>query len=290
MILRSRLLAGLLVLTTTETVAAQGAGPENGQGGVVCIDEHHNNRFTLDGRFAMASEIWRKDQFLPRSANFLFSRDSLRACNVLVIANALHQRNTEGLGELPTPSAFSPEEVDAVREWVEAGGGLLLLADHMPMPGAARDLAAAFGIRFTNGFALNPDDMSGQLVFRRSEGSLRSHAITDGWSAEGRLDSVVTYTGQAFLAEPQFAPLLVVPDGVVSFLPQVAWEFPDGTPQIPAGGWLQGAAANFGSGRVAVFGEAAQFRPDEDGSPRGQNGLLVRNVMLWLVGWGEDEP
>lgn len=82
--------------------------------------------------------------------------------------------------DLPTPSAFSPEGVEAVREWVEAGGSLLLFADHMPMPGAARDLAAAFGVRFSNGFALDPDGMSGQLVFRRSDGSLRSDAGVGG--------------------------------------------------------------------------------------------------------------
>ena len=127
--------------------------------------------------------------------------------------------------------------------------------------------------------------MSGDLVFRRSEGTLMPHAITNGRSSEERADSVMTFTGQAFLAEPHFAPLLVIPDGIVSFMPHVAWEFPEGTPQIPVGGWLQGAAATVGSGRIIVFGEAAQFRPGEDGvSPPGQNGRLIRNVMLWLAG------
>lgn len=37
--------------------------------------------------------------------------------------------------------------------WVESGGRLLLIADHMPLAGSAAKLAAAFGASFTDGFA-----------------------------------------------------------------------------------------------------------------------------------------
>lgn len=273
----------LLVGVAAGPTGAQEAGSQGPDEGVICIDEGHNNRFTLDGRFAMAAEIWRRDGFVLRSSTAAFSTGALRACNILVIANALHERNIDDWS-LPTPSAFTPEEIDAVRAWVEAGGALLLLADHMPMPGAAADLASALGVRFTNGFAMDTAVKSGTIVFRRSDGNLRSHPITEGRSASERVDSVVTYTGQAFLSDGRFVELLVIPAGIVSFLPQVAWQFPEGTPTLPAGGWLQGAAASFGRGRLVVFGEAAQFRPAEDGvSPRAQNGRLIRNVMLWLA-------
>ena len=32
---------------------------------------------------------------------------------------------------------FSYEEIDAVTQWVNDGGALFLIADHMPFPGAA---------------------------------------------------------------------------------------------------------------------------------------------------------
>ena len=272
----------LLAIAPSPT-SAQEPGPRERDGLVICIDEGHNNRFTLNGRFAMAADIWRRDGFVPRPWKSEFSADALHACSILVIANALHERNIEDWS-LPTPSAFTPEEIDAVRTWVEAGGGLLLFADHMPMPGAAADLASAFGVRFSNGFAMDTAAESGTIVFRRSDGNLRTHPITNGGSAGARVDSVVTYTGQAFLADGRFDELLVLPAGIVSLLPQVAWQFPEGTPTIDVGGWLQGAAASFGRGRLVVFGEAAQFRPAEDGvSPRAQNGRLIRNVMLWLA-------
>lgn len=273
----------LLLCLAAGPVGAQEARPQEADRRVICIDEGHNNRFTLEGRFAMAADIWRRDGFAVRSSTSTFSSVALRACNILVIANALHERNIDDWS-LPTPSAFTPEEIDAVRAWVEAGGALLLFADHMPMPGAAADLASAFGVRFTNGFARDTAAESGTIAFRRSDGNLKPHPVTDGRSATERLDSVITYTGQAFLADGRFDPLLVIPAGIVSLLPQVAWQFPEGTPTIPARGWLQGAAASLGRGRLVVFGEAAQFRPSEDGvSPRAQNGRLIRNVMLWLA-------
>lgn len=248
---------------------------------LICIDEGHNNRFTLQGRFAMAAEIWRGDRKDVRSTKARFSADSLEQCDVLVIANALHQRNVVDWS-LPTPSAFEPEEIEAVVDWITAGGRLLLFADHMPMPGAARDLAAAIGVRFTNSFAVNPTDMSGTLTFRRADGGVQPHPIMDAVGPP--IDSVTTYTGQAFLAGPGFQPLLVIPDGIVALLPQVAWQFPHGTPQIPVSGWLQGAAATIGEGRVVVFGEAAQFRPTaESGGPRAENERLILNVMRWLA-------
>ena len=43
----------------------------------------------------------------------------------------------------------------AVRDWVKGGGSLLLIADHMPFPGAAGTLASAFGVRFrASGYSL----------------------------------------------------------------------------------------------------------------------------------------
>ena len=46
------------------------------------------------------------------------------------------------------------DEIKAVKKWVNDGGSLFLIADHMPCAGAAKDLAAEFGFEFTNGFVL----------------------------------------------------------------------------------------------------------------------------------------
>jgi hypothetical protein len=260
----------------------------------VCIDEAHFNMHTAGGTYAPVADMWRRDGYVVRSSAFEFTGDSLQACGVLVISNALHERNRRR-GDttdwsLPNPSAFTPSEIAAARDWVRGGGGLLLIADHMPMPGAASDLAAAFDVRFNNGFAMDTLEQSFTLVFRRADGLLGTHPITEGDSAGEQLDSVSTFTGQAFQAGEQFDPLLVIPEGVVSLMPDVAWEFTDDTPRVPVGGWLQGAAGRFGDGRIVVLGEAAMFRADVTGEALlGDNGRFALNVMRWLLGMLEED-
>ena len=76
-------------------------------------------------------------------------------------------------------------------------------------------------------------------------------------------------------------------------MPEVAWEFKPDTPMIPVEGWFQGATLLFGSGRVAVFGEAAMFSAQisNSGGKMGmnapgaeQNSQFLLNVMHWLSG------
>lgn len=159
------------------------------------------------------------------------------------------------------------------------------------MPGAASDLAAAFGFRFNNGFAIDTTSRD-VTIFRRSDGSLLDHAITRGRGASERVDSIRTFTGQAFQGDSSAQPLLVFRRPTVSLMPEVAWEFGPGTNLVPVDGWYQGAVAHFGSGRVAVFGEAAMFSAQWAGDGSGwfglrspgaeQNQQFLLNVAHWL--------
>ncbi len=282
---------GFIVVGAVATAMADAQQPTFGfgEGPTICIDEAHFNMHSASGTYSTVAEIWRADGYIVEASTRAFTSSSLLACRVLVIANALHERNRlrgdDTDWSLPNPSAFTPNEIAAVRDWVRVGGALLLIADHMPFPGAAADLATAFDVQFNNGFARETNPDSGVLVFRRAAGLLPAHPITDGRSAAEWIDSVTTDAGQAFQVNARFDPLLVIPEGVVSLMPEVAWEFTDDTPRIPVGGWLQGAAGQFGDGRLVVFGEASQFRPEDDGeSLPGQNGQFALNVIRWLSG------
>lgn len=271
---------------------APGAGP------TVAIDEAHHEYHTLEGRYAPFARLLRADGYVVTANRAPFTRDSLAHIDILVIANALAAENTEGRWYLPTPSAFTDDEIEAVHGWVEDGGSLLLIADHMPFPGAAERLAAAFGLLFQNGFALSPDPTAaGPLIFRRSDGSLAEGPITDGRGPDERVDSVATFTGQAFRAAPDapVRPLLVVHTPVELLLPEEAWVFSQyRTPRVSAAGMLQGAVVTVGHGRVAAFGEAAMFTAQRAGPralPMGmnhpaaaENARLVLNVLHWLSG------
>lgn len=280
------------VADTTFQPAIQKPAYSADTGPVVLIDAAHHNFHTLDGRFLAFSRVLRGDGYIVRSSDVPFSAASLSGATILVISNALNERNIEDWS-LPTPSAFTTEEITVVREWVEQGGSLWLIADHMPMPGAASDLAAALGFQFNNGFAI--DTLSRDVtIFRRSDGSLCDHPITDGRDSAERVDSIRTFTGQAFQADSHTTPLFVFRPPTVSLMPEVAWQFDSTTRVVPVDGWYQGAAATVGEGRVAVFGEAAMFTAQWAGADNGwfglrspgaeQNQQFLLNVAHWLSG------
>ena len=264
----------------------------SGRGPVVLLDEAHFNFHTADGRYLAFANLLRRDGYDVKPSRAQFNKASLKSGQILVIANALAERNKEDWS-LPTPSAFSDEEVQAVRDWVKGGGSLLLIADHMPFPGAAEKMGAAFGIHFTNGYAID-EKAQGPMLFKLSDGSLKEHQIIRGRSDNERVDSVATFTGSAFQVEGKAQPLLILRDSVVSFLTSVAGEIDDKTPRVPVKGWYQGAVIRFGKGRVAVFGEAAMFSAQLGGpnrTPMGMNDPIAAhnpqfllNVMHWLSG------
>lgn len=264
-----------------------------GRGPVVAIDEAHGNFHTSTGRYLAFANLVRRDGFVVREAKEKFSAAALREIRVLVIANALHPRNASGNWTLPTPSAFSPDEVAGVTAWVREGGALLLIADHMPFPGAAADLAAAFGFAFSNGYTQDASGRS-QLAFRRADQSLADHAVVRGRSAVEAVDLVRNFTGSAFRCPAEATSLLTLPQGSVSLECKVAARFEPGTPRVNVSGWSQGAVVKIGRGRLAVFGEAAMFSAQlagPDKRPMGmndptakQNPQFLLNVVRWLAG------
>ena len=265
---------------------------KTGEGPVVLIDEAHFNFHTSDGRYKPFAALLRRDGYDVRASKAAFHKDSLKDGKILVIANALSEKNKEEW-TLPTPSAFTSDEVAAVKDWVEKGGSLFLIVDHMPFPGAAENLAKAFGITFLNGYAKDPN-VDAPMVFKLADGSLRSHSILNGRNDPEKVDAVATFTGSAFKADREVQPLMVLGSPVVSLMTTTAGQITKETPRIPAGGWNQGAVMRFGKGRVAIFGEAAMFSAQlsgRDKSPMGMNAPIASknpqfllNVMHWLSG------
>jgi hypothetical protein len=266
-----------------------------GTGPTVAIDAAHRNFHTADGGYAPFAKLLRADGFTVVSNDVPFAPAPLAEIDVLVIANAMHEQSKDAWAPLPNYSAFTDSEIAAVEQWVREGGSLLLIADHMPLAGHAEALAAAFGIRFQNGFAFDAV-RNGRITFRRADGSLTATAIANGRTAAERVDSVTTFAGQAFRLDPglESVPLLVFADGYELFLPSVAFQFSEQTPRISAANLLQGATVRHGRGRIAVFGEAAMFSAQlagPDRLPMGMNAPDARgnyrfalNVMHWLSG------
>jgi hypothetical protein len=267
-----------------------------GAGPVVLVDAAHGNWHTIDGRFKVFARLLEKDGYQVRSAGEPVSPQLLATADVFVIANAVKGgENSEW--KLPTPPAFTADEIETLAGWVEDGGSLLLIADHMPFPGAVADLAEAFGVVVLNGYAKEAFDKTGTLTFTRASGLLADHPITRGRDDAEAVDSVKGFTGQAFRpVAPGFQPLMLMPDDWAVFLTEEASAFRPNTPKVSARGLHQGGVLRHGDGRVAMFGEAAMFTAQtlvrngetfrfgmNDPEAAG-NAQFVLNVLHWLSG------
>jgi hypothetical protein len=261
----------------------------------VYLDEAHHNYHTLEGRYASFADVLRKDGFIVSPLREKFSAEALAEVDILVIANALAFEipSSKFVSKLPIDSAFTRTEIATVERWVSAGGSLFLIADHMPWPGAAQDLAQVFGVHMTNSFATDKTCAEDEYLFERVNGTLHDHPITEGRSDDERIDYVRTFTGQAFWLTQPGEPILRLKPGSVLLLPEVEWQFSVQTPQIPGDGLLQGATLEHGKGRVAVFGEAAMFSAQVSGAERRpmgmnmqgaeQNPQFLFNIIHWLA-------
>lgn len=294
---------GYLPIISNSVLAQQLADPDfdppikrpaypKATGPKILIDAAHNNFHTADGRYRPFAELLKKDGYRVISSSEPFKEKTLNEADILVVSNALHKSNLKSW-TLPTPSAFTKSEISALNKWVKQGGALLLIADHMPFAGASEELAASFGFSFKNGFAFN-SEQGGIIRFRREDGSLKDHAITRGLDKEQKIDSIFTFTGQAFEGPPEAEPLLVFGESSYILVPQKAWQFNEKTKKVSIEGWFQGAVRKYGKGRVAVFGEAAAFTAQVAGTTRTKIGMnspvaeenyqFVLNVMHWLSG------
>jgi hypothetical protein len=266
---------------------------------VVAVDAAHRNFHTLHDRYAPFGEILRADGYRVVENAVPFSEAQLADVSILVIANA--GTAGEAPWQLPTPSAFSEAEVSVVVDWVERGGALFLIADHMPAAGAASQLAAAFGVYLTNGYTYAPrGGMPGDL-FTRAAGKLADHPVTRGRTESERVDSIVSFTGQAFQVDVPVDTMLRYGPDAITYLPVDAEaDISDRTPRVASPGWIHGALLRVGDGRVATFGEAAMFSAQIAGSearPMGLNHPRARdnqqfllNVMHWLSGILDGAP
>ena len=260
-----------------------------GEGPRVAIDEGHHNFHTATGRYKPFAELLRRDGYRVDALSKKFSAESLKDVEVLVISNALNKLNAENWSP-PNPSAFTKDEIAAVAGLVEEGRLSFPDRGPAPFPTAASELATAFGVKFSNGYATAGHwNENGPETFEPRTG-LKESAITRGRSDEEKVTKVATFTGSAFKLPKDATPVLEFGAKSESHERSANGK---GEKKVPIEGWCQGIVMNVDKGRVAVFGEAAMFSAQVAGpkrQPMGmnspeakQNHQLLLNVMHWLT-------
>jgi hypothetical protein len=254
----------------------------------VLIDEAHNNFHTAGARYKPFADLLTNDgyQVLPNKEKF--QEPALKGVDVLVISNALGATFFHPDAEKP---AFTDAECDAVRDWVRAGGALLLVADHAPIGAANEILARRFDVDMSKVHThdtahpdpTNPDN-PGWIVYSRKNGLLGDHPITRGRYESERIDSVTTFTGQSLKGSAGSAAFLKLADTALDVDRKTKKE-------VSAAGRSQGIAMRFGKGRVVILGEAAMLTAQMEGAQKFKFGMnregnnnkqLALNIMHWL--------
>ena len=192
---------------------------------------------------------------------------------------------------IPGLAAFSAKEITVIKQWVEDGGSLLLIADHMPFAGAASDLGKAFGFEFLNGFAFTRKGVWPPSIFIREDKTLQESPIPQVTPDHKKIDTVATFTGSAFKSPESAIPVLSFLKEYWVVQPDTAWQFNSNTKKQSLEGFQQGAIMSYGKGKVAVFGEAAMFTaqivngqmPVGFNSPDAQQNVqFILNLVHWM--------
>ena len=254
----------------------------------VLFDEAHFNFHTAGGRYKPFADLITNDGYRVTSNKEKFAARSLNGADVLVIANAGAAATTSADRSKP---AFTDAECAAVREWVRAGGALLLIADHNPAGSAAANLSATFGVDMSKGFTADPLNYervaldTSWIRYSRAQRNLGDHPITRGRDAAERINSVLSFTGQSLKGPKESAALLKLS---ASAYDVDDLNHPDKAKMTSSAGRAQAVALGYGKGRVVVFGEAAMLTAQNQNFgmnyPGTDNRQLVLNVMHWLTG------
>lgn len=264
---------------------------------IISIDGLHNNLHQVDTNFSPFAKLAQKDGY---TVNGLTSFSNLEGVDVLVIANAINEKNM-GNWQRPIYPAFAKDEIEKIVDYVQKGGSLLLIADHMPFAGAASNLASAFGFDFCDGFAQLAEKEKNQDVFSTENKRLLKSILTDG-SWGNKIDKIISFTGSSFTIPKKAHGILQFQKDDICLIPEVAWQFDEYTERLGIDGNYQGAIMKYGKGKIAVFSEAAMFTAQsitqngytfKVGFNSGfdhQNVEFIRNLLYWLSKDSDNGP
>ena len=260
------------------------------------FDEAHNNADTSLGRYKPFADLITSDGYRVMPGMRNFSKTALTGYDVLVIVNAAGPESKKDA------SPFAEAECDAVRDWVTAGGALLIISDNAPFSAAVAKLSERFDVGLTNGYTVDTskynketEDQS-ELVFTRVDGLLGEHPINMGRDATERINRIISFSGTSLKGPKGSVPFLKLADTAMDVLPPDRKPTPDNPSpdhrQVSAAGRAQGVALTFSKGRIVVLGEAAMLTAQVAlrgfrfgmNLPGIDNRQLALNIMHWLSG------
>lgn len=267
---------------------------EQGQGPKVVIDRAVSP-YAQRGSFDPFKILSESDGLNLNYLDAAIDKTVLFDTKIFVVPNA-YTDNYRQFSTLEAPSVYTDAQISLIKSWVEEGGSLLVLADHSPFAGGTIKLADAFGFTYMTGHTLNKASLSTRINvdinFSRENALLADHAITNGATGRKKITHYYAFGGQAIIAPKGATSILTTPDHFETMLGFSASRDFYSAPRLPTGGQSQGAAMEFGKGRVVFMGETGGFTAQiiAGASPFGfqnpeadENKEFILATMRWLA-------
>ena len=263
------------------------------KGPKLLIDKAHSP-YLEQGSYEPFLRMVRDDGFRADYLETKITPQTLEDVQILVIVNSYHEDYGQ-FSIMQPPSAYSSDEINIIRDWVNGGGRLMIIADHAPFAGGSSALAEAFGFTFFNGYVFEKSSLPygyGYINYQENNGLNLKNPVISGKFIEEEIDRFFTFNGTAFIPPANATRLLTVPAGYVAVMTQYIRREMETAPKIDVSGMSQGSTLIANKGRLAVFGEAAAFtaqitdktkRTGMNNPKASQNPLLVLATMRWLA-------
>jgi len=248
-----------------------------GKGPVVLVDSGHDEFQTLAKNYAPFGAVLTHDGYVVRDFDKPISAANLAGAGMLVIVDPVNPDDPPGQPKYQSTSAFTPQEIATITDWVKDGGALLMIADHPPYAGSLRALASSFGFDIEM-YAAQTDAKA--ELFSFANGGLVDGPLTHG------LPQIQTFYGTAFTAPAAATPLLRFDS---------TWKMlvTDKPPRPMTPNDLRGATLPVGKGRVVLLAEAGAWSAQLSGAKKRFMGFdapgalgnkrFIRNVVYWLA-------
>lgn len=263
------------------------------KGPAVLFDAGHFNFIVHLGLANPLIDVATADGYRVTVDSMKFTKSYLSNFKIIVIFPAMPFK-FGSKKQVTDEITFTSDELNALHEWVDEGGSLLMFNEHAPIDKSVTPLFNKFGIQLsigiivdsiyhdTSSIAANKESL---LMFTRSNGLLNTqHPITQGERKDETINKIMTYGGGGLKGKGYVNIFKLSPSATIK---KYSVSEPSGIADS------QALAGNFGKGKVVALGDCNGFTAMYvmQGSNKLSAGMQVReydwkqfalNTFHWL--------
>ena len=263
---------------------------------VILYDEGHCNLHRLGDTYKSFAALHVSRGFEIEVQREPITREHLSGVDLFVTVNPQHpdskipHPDSKNDWKAPYPGSYTEEEEEAIEEFVDRGGGLLLVTNHEPLGHFVNSLSSRFGMRPGLNCTSDPEEDHHKaseffVTFHQKLGMLGEHPILNGKCREEKIYRVQSFCGETI--DGNGDPLLSLGTQARTH----GWYKKEEIKPAPRQAMAR--ATTHGEGRVAMVGDAGIFRDSRVkrirlqrirmGIGAADNKQFAANIVRWLL-------